>query len=314
VGITAFLLLLLLVTATVPVSGRATPAGSGPSTLARTIQIGGLQRTYVLHLPPTSPAARPSALVFVLHGGGGNGRQIERHSGFSALADRERFIAVYPDAVDRNWNDGRDAPGIAAQRQHVDDVGFIAALIAGLTREFVVDPGRVFVTGVSNGAFMSERLAAELSDRVAAIAPVIGGMAPQVKDRFAPRVPVSVLLMNGTDDPLVPYQGGAVARTRGHTIGVAEIVRLWTTHNRCPGPPEIVLLADVDPTDGTRVRRTTYKGCANRTEVTLYTIEGGGHTWPGGAQYLPRAVIGRTSRDVEGTRLIWEFFARHPRR
>lgn len=308
-------LLLLLITASVPVSGfaAAPPAGSVPSTLARTIQVGGLPRTYLVHIPPAPPGTRPSGLVFVLHGGGGNGRQIERHTGFSALADREGFIAVYPDAVDRNWNDGRAAPGVAVQQKNVDDVGFLAALIAGITREFAVDPRRVYVTGASNGAFMSQRLAVELSERVAAIAPVIGGMAPQVRDGFAPQVPVSVLLMNGTDDPLVPYQGGAVARTRGQTIGVAEIVRLWTTRNRCPEAPEIAVLADVDPTDGTRVRRTTYARCANRTVVTLYAIEGGGHTWPGGVQYLPRAVIGRTSRDIEATPVIWQFFASHPR-
>ncbi|HLA25527.1 MAG TPA: PHB depolymerase family esterase [bacterium] len=288
-------------------------AAAAPSTLAGTVQVGGLQRSYLVHVPGSFPGGRPAGLVFVLHGGGGNGKQIERHTGFSALADREGFIAVYPDAVDRNWNDGRAAPGITAQQQNVDDVGFFAALITGLTREFAVDPRRVYVTGASNGAFMSQRLAAELSERIAAIAPVIGGMAPQVRDRFAPKVPVSVLLMNGTDDPLVPYRGGAVARTRGQTIGVAEIVRLWRTHNRCPEGPETVLLADADPTDGTRVRRTAYARCANRTAVTLYTIEGGGHTWPGGVQYLPRAVIGRTNRDIEATPVIWQFFAGHPR-
>ena len=104
-----------------------------------------------------------------------------------------------------------------------------------------------------------------------------------------------------------------MARTRGQTIGVAEIVRLWTSYNRCPEGPETVLLPDVDANDGTRVRRTTYARCANRTAVTLYRIEGGGHTWPGGPQYLPRAVIGRTSRDIEATLLIWQFFAGHPR-
>ena len=303
---------LALVLAVAPVQIHSGIAAA-PSTPARTIWVGGLQRSYLLYVPGSVPRGRSAGLVVVLHGGGGNGRQIERHTGFSALADRRGFIAVYPDAVDRNWNDGRAAPAIAAQQQNVDDVGFLSALITGLTREFAVDPRRVYVTGASNGAFMSQRLAAELSDRIAAIAPVIGGMAPQVRDGFAPTVPVSVLLINGTDDSLVPYHGGAVARTRGETISVAEIVRLWATHNRCPEGPETVLLADAGPHDGTRVHRTTYARCANRTAVTLYTIEGGGHTWPGAVQYLPRAVIGRTSRDIEATPLIWQFFAGHPR-
>jgi polyhydroxybutyrate depolymerase len=171
----------------------------------------------------------------------------------------------------------------------------------------------VYATGVSNGAFMSQRLAAEASDRVAAIAAVIGGMAPQVRARFAPATPVSVLLINGTDDPLVPYQGGPVARNRGETIAVSEIVRLWIGHNQCPAGAETVMLPDVDPADGTRVRRTTYGPCAGRTTVVLYTVDGGGHTWPGGSQYLPRAVIGRTSRDVDATLVIWQYFRSHPR-
>jgi polyhydroxybutyrate depolymerase len=254
--------------------------------------------------------------VLVLHGGGGNGRQIEGHTKFSTLADREGFIAVYPDAVDRNWNDGRGAAGISAQQRNIDDVAFLSGLLAGLTREFAVDARRVYVTGVSNGAFMSQRLAAEKSERIAAIAPVIGGMGPLIRDRFAPKAPVSVLLMNGTDDPLVPYQGGPVARSanRGETIGIDEIVKLWSTRDRCSGQPETVLLPDVDPADGTRVRRTTYARCADHTAVILYTIEGGGHNWPGGAQYLPRAIIGRTSRDLDATAVVWQFFADHPRR
>ena len=100
---------------------------------------------------------------------------------------------------------------------------------------------------------------------------------------------------------------------RGETIAVSEIVRLWTVHNQCPGGAETVTLPDVDPADGTRVHRTTYGPCAGRTAVVLYTVDGGGHTWPGGAQYLPRAVIGRTSRDIDATLVIWQYFRSHPR-
>jgi polyhydroxybutyrate depolymerase len=281
---------------------------------ARSIQVGSRQRTYLIHVPSAVRQGRPAGLVFALHGGGGTGRSMERLTRFNGLADGAGFIVVYPDAVERNWNDGRAAATIPAQRQNVDDVGFVAALITSLTREFGVDRGRVYVTGVSNGAFMSQRLGVELSDRIAAIAPVIGGLAPQLKERFAPKAPLSVLVMNGASDPLVPYGGGAVARNRGETIGVAEIIRLWVAHNHCPARGQTMLLPDTDPADGTRVRRTAYAPCAQGTAVVLYTIEGGGHTWPAGPQYLPRAVIGRTSRDIDATRVIWEFFAAHPRR
>ena len=304
---------LIVALVAVGMSQRAEAAPVGISrTVARTIRFDGLERTYLLHVPGGFPQGRPAGLVFVLHGGGGTGRNMEQMTQFSGLADREGFIAVYPDAVERNWNDARDAPNIQAQRENVDDVGFIGALIALLTREFGIDPRWVYSTGISNGAFMSQRLAVELSDRIAAIAPVVGGMAPRLRER-TPNAPVSVLVMNGTDDPLVPYQGGTVARTRGETISVADIVRLWVTHNRCADRPETVFLPDRDPADGTRVRRTVYGSCAGKTEVVLYTIEGGGHTWPGGPQYLPAAVVGRVSRDIDATRVIWDFFAAHPR-
>ncbi len=289
----------------------AAPAG-GPATVGRTIRIGTLERRYLLHTPGAYPRGGPAGLAFVLHGGGGTGRSMERMTGFNDLADREGFVAVYPDAVERNWNDGRDDPNIRSQREHVDDVGFISALITLLTREFGIDPRRVYATGISNGAFMSQRLAVELSDRIVAVAPVVGGMAPRLRER-TPNTPVSVLVMNGTDDPLVPYRGGAVARNRGETLGVAEIVRFWVTRNRCVDRPEVAFLPDRDPADGTRVRRSVYAACAGKTEVVLYAVEGGGHTWPSGPQYLPVAIIGRTSRDIDATRVIWEFFAAHPR-
>src|SRR3972149_2013054 len=250
---------LIVALVAVGMSQRAQAAPVGVSrTVARTIRFGGLDRTYLLHVPGGFPEGRPAGLVFVLHGGGGTGRNMDRMTRVSGLADRGGFIVVYPDA------------------------------------------------------FMSQRLAVELSDRIAAIAPVVGGMAPRLRER-TPNAPVSVLVMNGTDDPLVPYQGGTVARTRGETISVADIVRLWVTHNRCPDRPETVFLPDRDPADGTRVRRTVHGSCAGKTEVVLYTIEGGGHTWPGGPQSLPVAGGGGGSRDIDATRVIWDFFAAHPR-
>lgn len=293
------------------VFGMRGDAGVGPGTVARAIQMGSLRRSYLVP-PVVFPQGGAKALLFVLHGGGGSGRVVER-LGFSALADREGFVVVYLDAVNGNWNDGRNAQSIRAQREHVDDVGFVAALIATLTKEFDIDPRRVYSTGISNGGFMSHRLAVEMSDRITAIAPVAGGLALPLRERFGPRTPVSVLIINGTADRLVPFQGGRVARNRGEMVSVPETVRLWVTHNRCPSQPNITLLPDRDPADGTRVRRSMYGPCAGKTDVVLYTVEGGGHTWPGGKQYLPIALIGRVNRDIDATQLIWEFFDSHPR-
>src|SRR3970040_1470534 len=166
-GSAAAWLIVALVAAGMSQRAQAAPVGVS-RTVARTMRFGGLERTYLLHVPGGFPQGRPAGLVFVLHGGGGTGRNMERMTRFSELADREGFIAVYPDAVERNWNDGRDAPNIRAQQENVDDVGFIGALIALLTREFGIDPRRVHSTGISNGAFMSQRLAGELRGRSAA--------------------------------------------------------------------------------------------------------------------------------------------------
>ncbi len=289
------------------------PAPAEGASVSRSIEASDLRRTFVLHVPPSLRAGVPAALVFVLHGGGGTGWGMERSTGFSLMADRYGFIAVYPDAVERNWNDGRGDLQIRSQREGIDDVGFISAVITLLSREYRIDPRRVFATGISNGGFMSQMLAARLADRIAAIAPVSAGMGPAVAASLQPSVPVSVLVMNGTADPLVPYNGGPVVRNRGDTISTDEIVRKWVTANHCTGNPMVSQLPDTDPSDGTRVTKTAYLECAQRSVVVLYRIEGGGHTWPGGRQYLPRAIVGRVSRDINANDAIWSFFASHPR-
>ena len=288
------------------------PRALGAS-VRRTIHTGALRRTFVLHTPPSVGAMSSVPLVFALHGGGGTGTGMERSTGFSPLADRDGVIVVYPDAFDGNWNDGRGDPHIRSQAEGVDDVGFISGLITLLSQEYPIDPKRVFATGISNGGFMSQLLAARLSDRIAAIAAVSSGMAPAVAASLQPAAPVSILVINGTDDPLVPYRGGPVVRDRGETISTNAIIRKWVTANHCKENPIVMQLPDTDPSDGTRVQKTAYLECAQHSVVALYRIDGGGHTWPGGSQYLPPAIIGRVSRDLNATQVIWQFFANHPR-
>jgi polyhydroxybutyrate depolymerase len=298
-------------------AGGAARAGE-PHTVERTLAWGGRERTYLLHVPPQAREAKhPVPLVLAFHGGGSRARGMEWLSGLDAISDREGFVVAYPDAWEKAWNDGRGAGGIAAQREGVDDVGFACAIIDAVAGERAIDPGAVFATGISNGGFFCERLAAERADRIAAIAPVAGGMAARVAETLAPARPVSVLFMNGTKDPLVPYEGGAVAwglGGRGTTIPVREAAAAWGRADACKGDPVVEDVPDRDPGDGARATRTTWSGGAEGSEVVLYTIEGGGHTWPGGAQYLPRVVIGGTCRDFQAEEVMWEFFVRHRRR
>lgn len=277
-----------------------------------TLEHDGLTREYRLYVPPDLDPAQPVPLVLVLHGGGGTADGMEKltHSGFHDLADRDGFIVAYPQGVDKHWNDGRPLEDRAAQ-DDIDDVGYIAALIDHLAAEYPIDQTRVFATGISNGGFMSFRLACDLADRIAAVAPVTANLSADLAARCAPSRPVPVLIINGTKDPLVRWEGGTIQvlrKTRGDILSVDETVTTWLVLNDCPDTPAITPLPDADPGDHTRVRRERYAPCAADTVVELIVVEGGGHTWPGGYAYFPWWLIGRTSRDIDANEVIWTFF------
>lgn len=274
-------------------------------TVEKSIDVGGVKRAYRLHVPPGYSKEKPVALVLVFHGGGGDGRSMERMSKFSELSDKEGFIVVYPDAVERNWNDGR------GKFTKGDDLAFMDALLDALAKEHSIDEKRVFATGISNGAIFSHYLAGNRAKRIAAIAPVVGGMAKPYAPKFKPEAPVAVLVIQGTDDPLVPYDGGTIASNRGEIIGTVEALEKWAA--AANGKPESATedLPDKDPKDGCTATRLTWKG---DVPVVLIKIKGGGHTWPGGPQYLGERVIGKTCRDFDATAVIWEFFKSNARR
>jgi len=281
-------------------------------TVVRTLTVGGFERSYRLHVPPDLPRNGTLALILVFHGRGGDGAGMERLTGFSALADRAGFVVAYPDGVGRSWNDGRAMSGSEAQRRNVDDVAFVAAVIDSLSAELRLDPRRIFATGLSNGGTFAHYLAANLSRRIAAIASVAGGLAWPFAQHFAPAAPVSVLIMQGTADPLVPYRGGAVAGGRlGREAGAEATAELWEDADGMRAEPATGSLPDTDPNDHCRVSWQRWSGGRKRTEVWLYKLEGGGHTWPGGPQYLPRRLVGRVCRDFDATFAIWDFFLGH---
>jgi polyhydroxybutyrate depolymerase len=289
--------------------------GASGATVVKSLEAGGETRTYRLRVPPRTGVARaPMALVLVFHGGGGDGRGTERLTRFSELADREGFLVVYPDGLERNWNDGRESWVSNTHRAGRDDLGFVIALIDAIGREYPVDPRRVFATGISNGAIFSHYLAANFAERIAAIAPVVGGIAEPFAPAFKPARPVAVLIIQGTDDPLTPYNGGGIARgARGRILSTDQAIRLWTVRNACQGGEQRRELPDTDPTDGCRVQWSQWSGCRDGADVQLYRMVGGGHTWPGGSQYLPERMIGKVCRDFDATETIWRFFAAHGR-
>jgi len=269
----------------------------------RTILAAGVERTYLLRLPP-APAAEPLPLLLVLHGAGGDGAGIARHTGLGGPAADRGYAVAYPEGIARRWADGRGTSG------GPDDVEFIRVLLDSLGRELPVDPGRIYVTGISNGAGLAYRLACDLPGTFAALAPVAGAPAAAIEERCAATRPVSLISFQGTHDRLMPYDGGSVASRRGRVLSAARSAALFAQVNGCATPPSLTAEPDT-ATDGTRVRRSVYADCREGREVVLYTIEGGGHTWPGGPPVGRR--VGRVSRDIDATRTMLDFFDRHSR-
>ena len=271
------------------------------------IVVGGIARNYLLHVPGALPSGKPAPLVLVFHGGGGHDWNMPGFTQFDALADEQGFLVAYPDSVNGNWNDGR---GITS----TDDVGFVRALIDEVARAHSVDPQRIYATGISNGGFFSNRLACDLASKFAAIASVAATMPQELVPACKPLRPISVLYIHGTKDPLVPIDGGKVGfvrgRSRGLCISLNEAAKFWRTHDGTSAEPSVTKISDrVD--DGTHVRREAWAAGADNTEVVVYSIEGGGHAWPGGPQYLPVFLVGKASQNLDATRTIWDFFKAH---
>jgi polyhydroxybutyrate depolymerase len=278
-----------------------------------TMQFEGRQRTYLLHLPSGYKADRQAPLVVVLHGGTGNAEQTVRMTGLNSTADQNGFVAVYPNGTGRQadkvltWN---VLFGFGyALRNDVDDAGFIRALIGTLEGKYAIDKGRVYATGISNGAMLSYLLGAEASDVFAAVAPVAGavGAVPSGGGQQivfpAPGNPVSVIAFHGRMDRMVPYQGGTGAGLSNATyVPVSRSIGDWVAWDGCQAAPRQVKSADGN------VVIDSYPGGRNGTEVDLVTIADGGHNWPKGNDY-PGLEGEESAND-----LMWGFFAAHPKR
>lgn len=285
-----------------------TPAHAG--SISRRIVVGELARTYTLYVPE-SAGEHPAPLVIAFHGGTAQGRSMAALSGFSALADREGFLVAYPDGLNGHWRDGRTMPrGMLAE--HADDVAFVAALLDDAASFHAIDSRRIFACGISNGAIFSHYLALKMADRIAAIAAVAGGIAVDIAADFKPAAPVSVLIIHGRDDPLVPYAGGPVGRTHGSIVPTDRAVRLWLNADDISNAPQ---------TRSTPARINgdcaeqwqSWSGGRGGSAVTLIALDGGGHTWPGGRQYLPKGIVGAVCPQPDATHTIWDFFKLHPK-
>ena len=272
------------------------------------INVGTLHRVYLVHLPANYKVNTPLPLVMIFHGGGGNYKQMQRYMAMDAIADKENFITVYPNGINKQWNDGREfKESIAAN----DDVQFINHLLDTLQKTYAVDKKRVFATGILNGGFFSIYLSYKLASRLLAIAPVCASIPEKIFSEFYPAQPVSILLINGTADPLVPYQGGRVGNGftggRGNCTSTDSTIQRFITVNRAAVTPVITSLPDTDTKDECTATQYLYNSTGN-SKVCLIKINNGGHTLPGGGQYLPKFIVGRVCNDFKGNEMVWRFF------
>ena len=259
----------------------------------------GREREYVLHVPDRYDPAKPAPLVISLHGAGLWGAAQRDLSGWNAVADREGFLVVYPSGSEghgpRVWE---PRPGATIP----EDVTFIADLIDTLQRTYSIDPARIYANGLSNGGGMSFVLSCTLSDRIAAVG-LVGAAHLAPWSWCTDRRPVPMISFHGTADRATPYDGGTSWVSAIPFPPIRQWTSNWARRNGCAAKPvEAAVAADV--------WRTQYVDCAEDAAVVLYTIRGGGHTWPGGGD-LPEWALGPVNRQVDASREMWAFFARH---
>jgi polyhydroxybutyrate depolymerase len=249
--------------------------------------------------------------MILFHGGGGTGRGIEATTHMNWHADKNKFIAVYPDGYDKHWDDGRVVP----KRPNVADVPFVESIINTLETQFYVDPKRIYMVGFSDGGLFLQRLTFVMHHKIAAAACVCALETRRLIVWYGPTHPkLPILFMLGTSDPLMDwFHGGDI--THGSVISADETVEKWVTANGCIRPPDIHHLDNINTSDHSYVIHAYFRNPLGdqSNDVSFYKIIGGGHRWPGGelkdAPHLP--PLGNTNKDIDASQVIWDFLSRH---
>lgn len=282
-----------------------------PGDHRRTLHVDERERYYLFHLPAAKMPADGWPVVLAFHGGGSSPPGMIEFCGLNEKSESAGFVVVYPAGTGRfphalTFNGGNCCGH--AQRHAIDDGKFVAAILDDLPQAFPVDTRRIYSTGMSNGGILSYWIADQLATRIAAIAPVGGPMGTA---SCAPARGVSVLHIHGTDDEFAPFRGGRGARSLTQTdfYSVDHSIQAWVKANACGPVPQVEQLPPL-VADGTHLTRATYSGGRDGSEVILYTIRGGGHTWPGRPSKY--AFLGKTSENLNANDVMWEFFQRHP--
>ena len=283
------------------------------------LHFGGRTRHFIVHVPPQARDSHPMPVVLSFHGGGGTAKGQQAYSGLDPVADREGFIVVYPDGTGplprrlHTWNAGSCCG--YARDNHIDDVGFTRALLDDLARRTSVDQRRVYATGLSNGGMMSYRLAAELGDRIAAIAPIAGGM---VVDSIRSPRPVPIMHIHSIDDPRATYTGGLGPPFPFTHVRVVQpvmdsVIAHWVAFDHCPTTPavgETIHGRAGSPSAAHTATLIRYGPCTAGTEFVLWKLTGAGHVWPGAGVQSWQRYVGPATDVIGADTLMWRFFQR----
>lgn len=281
------------------------------------LQHDGRERRYLVHTPAGWDGKTPLAVVLAFHGGGGRAELQRAQSGMNAVSDRHKFLVVYPDGTGRSmrrllrgdevdvltWNAGLCCG--QAVKEKADDVGFVRALLDDLPKHFAIDPARIYATGMSNGAMMTHRVAVELADHIAAVAPVAGSlMIEDLSQR--PARPVPILYFHGEKDTSAKFHGGPARIDKTVHRSVPETIRWWVRANGCAESPA------QSRTEKDYVWER-YEPPAGQpgAPVEFVRLPEGGHTWPGGVDVTRRLGTGKLIESVNASEMMWQFFSRH---
>ena len=312
---------------------RPYPAGDHDFTLEMNDELLGItvERTYEVHIPASYNGDTPTALILNFHGGRGSAENSRTSSQLDTDSDAEGFIVVYPEAYEteeygRRWNNGPRA--VEPEKQgHGDDMRFVSLMLDELETLLNIDPARIFVTGISNGGMMAYRIGCEMSDRIAAIAPIA---TTRLIDPCTPDKPISVMHFHGMQDRLIRYEGGPsdetllpAFRLLDDLPSTEESISAFYSNRNCPtgegANPEgnvVHTVPDEDNPDEPHAQCVAYGPCDAESEVILCTMKDGGHTWPGGAHgsesRLVQMVSGEVSPHIDANAMMWAFFQRHP--
>jgi polyhydroxybutyrate depolymerase len=288
------------------------PADNEAGTYTDSLTLDALLRTFIITVPQGwNNQALP--LVFALHGGGGTADGMEKLTGFEAIALKEKFILVYPQGVEKSWNDGRST---TANQMGINDTTFFRLMIERINSKYKVNSKMIFCTGISNGGFMTSTLAWTMSSFFAACASDAATIDSVIVTGTKHPSPLSIMYIHGTSDRIVPIEGGTTSigeATDGVFLSHNNAVNTWVKINKCNINPVTTTISD-NAHDETTITKSEFDNGVNSTLVVSYIIENGGHTWPGGWQYLPVAAVGKTTKNLNASETIWTFFNSHPKK